>query len=346
MSYHTSWVIVERADHVVNRDGNKRGMRIGQFQTVLREELLGSGLVLGLPVLDGLLDLGDLVDDTGITRSQLLCLLQILQRSILLLQTLVGNSTAVVGLGLIGILSLGRIGDLKRICGPVLSLAELLELVAEQGRVGVQSESECLHLLAQLLGVIFLGLGELVQIAQTLLVLVETQVKITTLESSVAETLEVGSDLEAERCSKGLALVVLGEVFIWVACRILLALGRILVILAGKLAAVHDSHVLEGLVGLSLHVFDLANHTLAVDDLAEHDVLAIEVGSGDGGNEELTAVGAGPGVGHGEQEGTVMLEVEVLIGELFAVDRLAAGTVERSEVTTLNHELLDHTVEN
>jgi hypothetical protein len=41
-----------------------------------------------------------------------------------------------------------------------------------------------------------------------------------------------------------------------------------------------------------------------------------------------------------------MLEIEVLVGELFAVDRLAAGTVECGEVTTLNHELLDHTVEN
>lgn len=311
-----------------------------------REELLGSGLVLGLPVLDGLLDLGDLIGDTGIARSQLLRLLQILQRGILLLQTLVSNSTAVVGLRLIGILSLGRIGDLKRICGPILSLAELLELVAEQGRVGVQGESECFHLLAQLLGVILFRVGELVQIAQTLLVLVETEVEITTLESSVAETLEVGSNLEAKRRSKRLALVVLSEVLVWVACRILLALGRVLVILARKLTAVHDSHVLEGLVGLSLHVLDLANHTLAVDDLTEHDVLAIKVGSRDGGDEELTAVGAGAGVGHGEQEGTVMLEVEVLIGELFTVNRLAASAVGRSEVTTLDHELLDHAVEN
>lgn len=312
----------------------------------LREELLGSRLVLGLPVLDSLLDLGDLVDNTSIARSQLLCLVQILQRSILLLQTLVGNSAAVVSLGPISILNLSLIGDLERICGPVLSLAVLLELVTKQGRVGVQGESECLHLLAQLLGVIVCGIGELIQIAQTLLVLVETQVEIATLESSVSETLEVGSDLEAERRSKLLALVVLGEVLVWVARRVRLALGRVLVVLAGKLAAVHDGHVLDGLVGLGLHILDLANYVLAVDDLTEHDVLAIKVGSGNGGDEELTAVGAGAGVGHGEQEGAVMLEVEILVGELFAVNRLAAGAVERGEVTTLNHELLDHTVEN
>lgn len=41
-----------------------------------------------------------------------------------------------------------------------------------------------------------------------------------------------------------------------------------------------------------------------------------------------------------------MLEVKVLVGELFAVDGLAAGTVEGSEVTTLDHELLNDAVEN
>lgn len=41
-----------------------------------------------------------------------------------------------------------------------------------------------------------------------------------------------------------------------------------------------------------------------------------------------------------------MLEVEVLVGELFAVDRLAAGSVEGSKVTSLDHELFDHAVEN
>lgn len=41
-----------------------------------------------------------------------------------------------------------------------------------------------------------------------------------------------------------------------------------------------------------------------------------------------------------------MLEFEVLVGELLTVNRFAAGPVERGEVTTLDHELLDHAVEN
>jgi hypothetical protein len=40
-----------------------------------------------------------------------------------------------------------------------------------------------------------------------------------------------------------------------------------------------------------------------------------------------------------------MLELEVLIGELLAVDGLATGPIAIGEVTTLNHEGLDHTVE-
>jgi hypothetical protein len=38
-------------------------------------------------------------------------------------------------------------------------------------------------------------------------------------------------------------------------------------------------------------VFDLADEGLAIEDLAEDDVLAVEMRSGDGGDEELRAVG-------------------------------------------------------
>ena len=40
-----------------------------------------------------------------------------------------------------------------------------------------------------------------------------------------------------------------------------------------------------------------------------------------------------------------MLELEVLIGELVAVDGLAAGAVALGEVTALDHEVLDDAVE-
>lgn len=40
-----------------------------------------------------------------------------------------------------------------------------------------------------------------------------------------------------------------------------------------------------------------------------------------------------------------MLELKVLVGELFAIDALSTCTVACGEVTTLNHELLDNAVE-
>jgi len=40
-----------------------------------------------------------------------------------------------------------------------------------------------------------------------------------------------------------------------------------------------------------------------------------------------------------------VLQLEVLIGELVAVDGLATGTVALCEITTLDHEVLDDTVE-
>jgi hypothetical protein len=52
---------------------------------------------------------------------------------------------------------------------------------------------------------------------------------------------------------------------------------------------------------------------------------AVQVGGGHGGEEELAAVGAGACIGHGQQAGRLVLQLEVLVLELGAVDGLAAG---------------------
>jgi len=80
-------------------------------------------------------------------------------------------------------------------------------------------------------------------------------------------------------------------------------------------------------------------------DLAEDDVAAVQPRGDDGGDEELRAVGVGAGVGHGQQTGAVVLQLEVLIGKLLAVDGLAASAVTAGEVTTLEHEVGDDSVE-
>nr|WNZ75859.1 hypothetical protein [Trichoderma harzianum] len=90
-------------------------------------------------------------------------------------------------------------------------------------------------------------------------------------------------------------------------------------------------------------------HGLLVSDLAEDDVAAVQPRGDDSGDEELRAVAVfrcrvrmlcwpfddvsrvnlrvGAGVGHGQQTGAVVLQLEVLIGKLLAVDGLAASAL-------------------
>jgi len=87
---------------------------------------------------------------------------------------------------------------------------------------------------------------------------------------------------------------------------------------------------------------------IAAAEGAEHDVLAVQPVGVSRADEELRPVGVGAGVGHGERaEAEVLagLAIEVLVGELLAVDGLAAGAVALGEVTTLAHEVRDDAVE-
>jgi hypothetical protein len=50
-------------------------------------------------------------------------------------------------------------------------------------------------------------------------------------------------------------------------------------------------------------------------------------------------------IGHGQQEGFVMLERKIFVLKLFAVNRFTSSAIVRREITTLAHELFDHSVE-
>jgi hypothetical protein len=61
---------------------------------------------------------------------------------------------------------------------------------------------------------------------------------------------------------------------------------------ASELTAVRNDGVLDGLVaGLCGEVLDLADDGLAIENLTEDDVLSVEVGSRNSGDEELGAIG-------------------------------------------------------
>jgi hypothetical protein len=58
--------------------------------------------------------------------------------------------------------------------------------------------------------------------------------------------------------------------------------------------------------------------------------------------ERVDDVRVGPCIGHGQEEGLCVLELEVLVGKLVAVDGLAAGTltwVSQESLSRLSHPL-------
>jgi len=112
-------------------------------------------------------------------------------------------------------------------------------------------------------------------------------------------------------------------------------------------ATVGDGDGDDGRVAaVRLAVLDARHELHALEHLAEHDVLAVEPARDDGGDKELAAVRVLASVGHGEHARARVLQLEVLVSKLSAVDGLAARAVALGEVTTLEHEVLDHTVEN
>jgi hypothetical protein len=110
-----------------------------------------------------------------------------------------------------------------------------------------------------------------------------------------------------------------------------------------QLARLLDGDRLGGLSGLGADLLNGIDNVKTLDNLAEDDVLAVQPGGLDGADEELRAVAmellerhirldkvnvrSGAGVGHGEDTGASVLQVEVLVLELLAVDGLTTGAL-------------------
>src|SRR5450755_3226507 len=99
-----------------------------------------------------------------------------------------------------------------------------------------------------------------------------------------------------------------------------------------------DDIIDRAVVASCFRLADLIDDLSAIDDLAEDGVLTVQPGSRDAGNEELGAVGARAGIGHGQQVRPVERKVR---GELVAG---AAGAL-AERVPALDHEIRDHAVE-
>merc|ERR1712093_333662 len=94
-----------------------------------------------------------------------------------------------------------------------------------------------------------------------------------------------------------------------------------------ELTAVGNDDLGTSLARLGAVGLDSLNNILALLNGAEHTMLAVQPGGGDCAEEELGTVGVRTSVGHGEDSGASVLEGEVLVLKLVAVDRLASGAV-------------------
>ena len=81
--------------------------------------------------------------------------------------------------------------------------------------------------------------------------------------------------------------------------------------------------------------FDLVNNVHTINDLSKDSVLSVQPWGIGGADEELRSVGVGSGVGHGQDSGTGVSELEVLVGELVSVDGLSSSSVMVCEVPPL-----------
>ena len=110
---------------------------------------------------------------------------------------------------------------------------------------------------------------------------------------------------------------------------------------------------------------NLLHDVHSVDHLAEHNVVSVQMRSGNlrvtqtirphGGDEELRTVRVGTRIRHGKQSGSVVAHNEALVGELASVDGLASVAIEvlsltrltnaHSNISSLEHESGNHSVE-
>ena len=102
-----------------------------------------------------------------------------------------------------------------------------------------------------------------------------------------------------------------------------------------QLAAVRNDHRLGGLARLRADSLNLLHNIHAVSHSAKHHMLAIQPLSLHRAKEELRSIRVGSSVGHGQNSRSAVLEGEVLICKLGAVDGFAASAVAGREVSSL-----------
>lgn len=114
-----------------------------------------------------------------------------------------------------------------------------------------------------------------------------------------------------------------------------------------QLTAVLHAHGCAGAARGRALCFGELNHLEAFDHLAEHHVVAIEPGRGDGADKKLRAIGIAAGIGHAQDTGAgvyTCLAGKSFVVEFTAVNRLAAHAIVVRKIAALTHKLRDNAV--
>mmetsp|Transcript_10988 Transcript_10988/g.20214 ORF Transcript_10988/g.20214 Transcript_10988/m.20214 type:complete len:217 (+) Transcript_10988:243-893(+) len=108
---------------------------------------------------------------------------------------------------------------------------------------------------------------------------------------------------------------------------------------------VDNLDIFVGLFVSGVDALDGLEHVHALRQPPEHGMLVVEPRTRNRRHEELRAIRVGSGVGHAQHARSVVPQVSMeLVLELPAPDRLAARPVAQ-RVSALDHEVLDHAVE-
>lgn len=113
-------------------------------------------------------------------------------------------------------------------------------------------------------------------------------------------------------------------------------------------STVDDYNILYGFVSTSNRDFLDSIHECVIgisQALAKDNMFAIQVTRLAGADKELGSVGVFASVGHAQKAQFIVLPGEVLIFKFLAVDALSPSAVSSGEVSALDHEIFDHSVE-
>jgi len=108
----------------------------------------------------------------------------------------------------------------------------------------------------------------------------------------------------------------------------------------------NDNGTQRPVLAVGPRTLDFPYHAHAVDDLAKDDMFTVQVRGGNGGEEELAAIGVGAGIRHAKNTGLGMFQLEILVVESTrSIDGHFPCSVPIYEISSLTHEVGDYSME-